>query len=472
MCRWRMEVADLAGGEWDVRLEERVRRKPARIVLANRLATMSNVDTVGAYSRLRRLPTDTAVFEGMPYEYIQAELNRLGEQRPDDLAVMMYRLRLATVSVAPGHLAGIVQQVLRDFLLPLLPEAAVYLVEVDRALAMRYGATRLLLQAQDDEAMFVRPPAERADKPIFNSARGLFSDTSLGLGAYLSPLFLALSPRVWAVPAMRPGGLVIYTFGRLVAGRRGEATELLQLFFPDGSARSGQLPHVSPADIDAALTWWAEALDRLFTEITDPVRYVRDGTYGVKENFEALLSIEQAFRNVQSLSAHARDGHVRRILLFDTLDTLEGLRRPDFARMCELSYAQWALDEVTSLLSPEAGRVLLPRAALAVDALKQLQDGFFVPSRLQHGGLQVPDKHGVDRVISLEKAAAAYLRVLRNGGHAFGGRPAPADAVLLLAHNGDIPVDLPDLAYLYLLHLLVRPHDLRRRTPLGQAAGS
>ena len=96
---------------------------------------------------------------------------------------------------------------------------------------------------------------------------------------------------------------------------------------------------------------------------------------------KALLSIEQAFRNVQSLSAHARDSHVRRILLFDTLDTLEGLRSPDFARMCELSYAQRALDEVTSLLSPEAGRVLLPRATLAVDALKQLQDGFFVPSR-------------------------------------------------------------------------------------------
>ena len=134
------------------------------------------------------------------------------------------------------------------------------------------------------------------------------------------------------------------------------------------------------------------ALDGLFTEITDPVRYVRDdGTYGVKENFEALLSIEQAFRNVQSLSAHARDSHVRRILLFDTLDTLEGLRSPDFARMCELSYAQRALDEVTSLISPEAGRVLLPRATLAVERrFKKLQDGFFVPSRLQDSGLQVP----------------------------------------------------------------------------------
>ena len=242
MCRWRMEVADLASGEWDVRLEERVRRKPARVVQANRLATMSNVDTVGAYSRLRRLPADTVLFRGMPYEHIQAELNRLGAQRPNDLAVLMYRATLATGTVAPGHLAGIVQQVLRDFLLPLLPEAAVYLVEVDLALGWRYGATRLLLQAQDDEAMFVRPPAARANETVFNSARWLFSDTSLGLGAYLSPLFLALSPWVWAAPAKRPGGVVIYTFGRLAAGRRSEAAELLQLFFPDGRAQSSRCP--------------------------------------------------------------------------------------------------------------------------------------------------------------------------------------------------------------------------------------
>lgn len=397
----------------------------------------------------------------------------MGSQRPGDLAMLMSRVTLATGTAAPDQVSAIVQQVLRDYLLPILPEAAAYLVEVDGALGKRYGATRLLLQVHDDEVMYLRPPSPRGIETVFNSARGLFSDTSFGLGAYLSPLFLALSPWVWAAPAKRPGGVVIYTFGRTVAGRRGEASELLQLFFPDGRAESGPQPQVSFGDIDAALTWWSEALDRLFTEVTDPVRYTGDdGTYSVKRNFEALLSIEQVFRNVQSLSAHARDSHVRRILLFDTLDTLEGLRSPDFGRMCESSYAQRALDEVTCLVGPEAGRVLLPRAAQAVTALQHLQRGFFPPSRLQGGGLRVPDRHGVDRVMSLEKAAAAYLRVLRNGGHAFGGRPLPGDGVLLMAHNGDMPVDLPDLAYLYLLHLLARPQDLRRQTMSGQAAGS
>ena len=92
----------------------------------------------------------------------------------------------------------------------------------------------------------VRPSAARANETVFNSARGLFSDTSLGLGAYLSPLFLALSPWVWAAPAKRPGGVVIYTFGRLVAGRRSEATELLQLFFPTAGHRAASSPRSLP----------------------------------------------------------------------------------------------------------------------------------------------------------------------------------------------------------------------------------
>ncbi|TVZ05068.1 hypothetical protein EAS64_10640 [Trebonia kvetii] len=271
------------------------------------------------------------------------------------------------------------------------------------------------------------------------------------------------------MPGKRAGGVVVYTFGRTVAGRRGEASELLQLFIPDGRAESGPRPEVCAADMDAALTWWAGALDRLFTEVTDPAGYAKaDGTYSAKDNFEALLSIEQAFRNVQSLSAHVRDSHVRRLLLFDTLDMLEGLRRPRFQRMCELSYAERALREMTGLMSEAAGRVLLPRATQAVAALRQLQDGFFALSRLQNGGLLVPNKNGTERVMSLEMAVSAYLRVLRNGGHAYGGRPQPADGVLLAAHDGDIPAGLADLAYLYLLQLLARPQDLRHRRAARQ----
>jgi hypothetical protein len=110
--------------------------------------------------------------------------------------------------------------------------------------------------------------------------------------------------------------------------------------------------------------------------------------------------------------------------------------------------------------------VPLARASAAVRAMEQLQHGFFLRSRLAPGGLRVPDKRGKDSVKSLEAAAASYLRVLRNACHAFGGRPGqqPRDDVLLMSHTGDIPCDLPDLAYLYLLRFLARPEGMRRRT--------
>ena len=65
----------------------------------------------------------------------------------------------------------------------------------------------------------------------------------------------------------------------------------------------------------------------------------------------------------------------------------------------------------------------------------------------------------------LESAAALWLRVLRNAGHGFGSRSSGAkarDDALLVAHDGSVPTDLPDLPYLYLLQLLARPELLRR----------
>jgi hypothetical protein len=465
-AQWILEPLDAAVGEWTVRLQERVRRRPGRLVQIHQLARRQNADTAGAYARLRRLPDPPSNSNESP-QRIQDEVDRVARDRPNDLVALLYSGCLATTTAPPEHLPAVVQQVLRDGLIPLLPDSAVYLVEVQPALAFRYAATRLLLQIGDDPSLLSRRPETSANELTFNSARGLFSDTTFGLGAYLSPLFLSLSPWVWGVTTGRAGGVIAYTFGRAVPGRRGEASEPLQLFLPSGEAAGHPAPTTSASAVDAALKWWIRQLDFIFTEITDPARYIDAGNeYSVRRNFEVLLSIEQAFRNVQSLSAHERDAHVRRLLMFDTLDTLEGLRAPSFDRMCELSHARRALIEIEQRLDPAAVPVLLPRAHRAVAALERLQSGFFLRSRLTSDGLRVPDRQGGDRTMSSEAATAAYLRVLRNAGHAFGGRPGRRgrDEVLLMSHSGEIPRDLPELGYLYLLRLLARPEDLRYRS--------
>ncbi|TVZ05069.1 hypothetical protein EAS64_10645 [Trebonia kvetii] len=153
MCRWRMEAADLAAGTWDVRLDERVRRRPARLVEVTRLAGSRNAAAAGAYSRLRRLPPSPSLYGRVPGDRVQAELDRISSQRHGDLAALMYQVTLATLAAPHDQLPGVVRQALQVHLLPLLPEAAAYLVEVDDALAKRYGAARVLRQMEDDSAM-------------------------------------------------------------------------------------------------------------------------------------------------------------------------------------------------------------------------------------------------------------------------------------------------------------------------------
>ena len=257
-CRWRLEAADPAAGAWRVRLDERVRRKAAHLVQVRRLATAANGAAAGSYARLRRLAGAPGHGSSVPPQRVQAELDRLARDRPGDIAALMYSVALATSTTPAEYLPATVQQVLQGHLLPLLPDAAVYLAEVDTALSFRYAATRVLLQVHDDPSLILQRPAQQPDELIFNSGRWLFSDTAIGLGAYLSPLFLSLSPWVWAISAPRAGGVVIYTLGGAVVGRRGEAAELLQLFLPAGRAAAGPGPRVGAGDIDAALTWWHE----------------------------------------------------------------------------------------------------------------------------------------------------------------------------------------------------------------------
>lgn len=180
------------------------------------------------------------------------------------------------------------------------------------------------------------------------------------------------------------------------------------------------------------------------------------------------LGVEQLFRTVQSLSIHDRDPIARRTLFFDAIDTLSGLTRTQPDSLYELTHAQTVLDRLTDDLPPDVAPVLIPRAAAAVDALRQLQAGFFLGSRLTDGGFRLPNKQGVERIVQLDAAAGQWLRMLRNAGHGFTRpRSGERDAILLVSHNGQIPHDLPDLAYLYLLDLLCHPQRLQHNQ--GQA---
>ena len=183
-------------------------------------------------------------------------------------------------------------------------------------------------------------------------------------------------------------------------------------------------------------------------------------------HFEHLLSIEQAFRNVQSLSVHDRDAHAQRASLLDALDAISAVRPPDFDDLCKLSVAQKALAEAEAELDPVAADVLAQGSQRGAGARGPQECVLFALAHHRIG----PSTPGQERRAD---------RPLRRGGWHVPARPAQLGArlrrsrrggrrtnrVLLASHNGLIPANLPDLAYLYLLRLLAQPKDLRGSLP-------
>jgi hypothetical protein len=463
-AHWEMKRNTGSARSWEVRLVERSTGVDAKLVELHVLANASSLASLPNHLHLLGLPPLTTSPLGAYGAPTQIAIKKILNDRPGDLAAIAYCLGLQTTVAWTEELPEIVEKALVDQLLPLHKDATAFLIRLDPALTLRFSATRLLLQMQDDPSLLTSRPIPGTDGLIFMSSRHLFNDTTIGLQSYLAPLFLSCALWVWAAYAGRPGGVIAYSFGELVIGRRMEASELLQLAEPMAPLVTRYPPAVTSPDLEAALKWWVFQLDKLFTEVTDPCHFVTDtGAYDVVSHFEQLLSLEQVFRTVQSISVHDRDGHAQRSLLFDALDTFEALRKPDFDAMCKLSVATKALEEVEASMSEDVARVLIPRARAAVEALRELQDGFFLKSRVSPAGVRLPDKSG-ETTYPLDEAAGFFLRVLRNSVHGFGGRkglPGERESALLSSHNGRLPKELPDLAYLYLLRLLATPEDLR-----------
>lgn len=461
---WRWEPVTGAPELGRIRLFERALGRDGRLVDVHLMADAGNVDRAGAYARLAPLRRHAGL-HGTDPAAIMAELQRLRAQHPNDVGAWLSAVQIAITGVRTEQVVATLQEVLRGDILPNLPDAGTYLIAVDDRLPFRAAALRALLYLASDPT--AGPPAQAADALIFRSATGLTGDLNIGLRAYLAPLFLSCAPHVWGMTASRAGGVVVIVFGKAITGRRGESAEPLQLFTPTASrAAPPPRPTFGRQQQQAALQWWVRQLDRLLTEVFDPANYAHEGALDVSRAFEVHLSTEQYFRTIQSLSVHDRDPIARRTMMFDALDTLQGLTGTQFDTLCRLGHARGVLKDLQSALSADVGAVMLPRAERAVAALQQLQDGFFLPSRVSGGNIRLPDRNSAwGRSVPLESAAALWLRVLRNAGHGFGSRSSGAkarDDALLVAHDGSVPTDLPDLPYLYLLQLLARPELLRR----------
>jgi len=329
------------------------------------------------------------------------------------------------------------------------------------AVLLRIASDGKLQQADLDDIK----NASAKGEAVFAASDGLGDGFAL-LDAYLTPLLGALTPYVWAVPATRPSGTIIYTLGIAISGVVGEALEPLQLLPSRGALASTPSPKLSPNASAAAITWWVRRLDKALSVVSDPALFSdANGHYVPSHHQHAILSLEQVFRRTGSIQRSHRDGDARQVLLFTVLDTLERLTDRRLVDLCTHSFATQTLKRVRKAMNAEAQEVLLPAAERAVRALELVQDGFYLRRQTGATSIEFTLADGTTESYTPERAAAEYIRVLRNATHGHGSNredAVPRTDALLTHHDGNIHHDLPLLGYLYLLELLTRPDLLRQ----------
>jgi len=386
--------------------------------------------------------------------------------------------QLQTIAATTADLDGAIQTIIDDIGAirlaetdqPAFPNATVHFIQRDQALMHRMKLASVLLRLRHDDALRnadIRKVTEASARgELIFAASGGIGDGVATLDAYLAPLLGAMTPFVWAIPATRASGTVIYALGSQLSGIAAEAAEPFQLLPSRGPDAVSLAPTLSSRSAEAAIQWWIRRLNRLMGVLSDPAVYTNSKLeYMPSKHLHAQLSIEQLFRRTASIQRAHRDGDARRVLLFTTLDTLERITSRTLTTMCTLSFARRTLDELRRSLSQDVARLLLPAAERAVDALASVQKGFFLAQQLGRDVVEFVDTNGVVERLSFEDAAAEYIRVLRNATHGHGSNREEAKLqtdALLAHHDGSFHHDLALLGYLYLLDMLSHHDNLRR----------
>ncbi|HWD55848.1 MAG TPA: hypothetical protein VG346_12035 [Acidimicrobiales bacterium] len=338
---------------------------------------------------------------------------------------------------------------------------------MDPAVMARLAFARVLMRIEEEPDLLENRPAPAPGETVFSAGWHLTSDLAVTRDAYLAPLFLSASPRVWCIPCQRIAGIVVYDLGLAIIGRTGSEVELLQLFTGMGELRGGDRPGIDSTHTFEATTWWVAKMNELLAQMSDFANYVdQSGLFVPRRLIEMFMSVEQLGHRLRGVAAHDRDLATRRALGFDAFDTLKGLGIVTLFDGCKLSRAEQALRFLESELPSLAAELLLIPARRAVDALRRVQGGFAFTSRIAGSMIRLPDRRGNDREVPLEEAAALYIQLLRNANHGFTPERdgnEKRDQILLMAHDGNVPGDVAFLPYLYWLEVVARPERFVRK---------
>ncbi|MEX8057043.1 hypothetical protein [Microbacterium sp. 16-032] len=464
LCGWQLALQNEADWIWEVQTVETVSGTIPSLVNCRRLTGASAEQSESLYDALLDLQPRDHLQPTTVWDLALFRDARLVTEEGRTFALSLRNVRELIMSAPTAEtLRVLMPQLVTERLRPALPRSSVWFIDTPNDwLPSRFAVARALLRGLE------RPDAQSPMGSHFRSSQYLFNDTTLGLGAFLTPLFTSLTPEVWGYTALRVGGVVAFDFGELIHGDAHSKDRLLRHFSSrdregDPSPSKGEAPRRRA--YSAAIKWWCERLNLLFAEATNLANYAnREGILSPAMLAEKLLSLEQFFRHCESLATSRDDPHSSRVMLFMALETLAGIAPGlGHAVTYDLSKVEVMMAKVKEVMPGGVQALLLPRAERAVEALRAVADGFFVKSRRpdpEHVILRADN--GELRPVPTAAAVKLWLRVLRNSHHGFDKEQGTQTRDLLAIHDGRFPEPLSDLAWLFLLYLLTFPRILRR----------
>lgn len=470
-CGWI--VKSRSDGRWNVSLRERYEgRRPVAFTL-ERVVDATTASEDAPYRKFEQ-------WTGQD-RYLSDRIRGLGLKRLKELEGIGNRVAvwegfrlsnlIATDAELPGHLREVF-----PVLSTQLPKASLWMLTINPVLHTREAAVRAFLTAQEAPEHLARVEKESLG---FEAGRGLGATEGMGSGVFVETGLLVAAPGVLGMVTARLPGMVLLLFGHFESGRdQGVSGELIDLFRPqllsDPQTDTLPMPPMSREEIERYVRWWVDHVNGLMELVVDPALFKKDdgtedGSYDAVSHFGFQLSVDRLFATLKGiLVASRRDEFARSILAYQALDLLRGLETGEYTSLANPREVRAVVEELKQTLPADVAKAIMPRCESAVSALESLKGGFYLSERLTAGGLRRLTKAGPWETISLDRAVAEYVNLVRDAGHSLQKKMRDRrELSLFVAHDGRFRPELADVAFIHLIRLLADPETLRRRLSRG-----
>jgi hypothetical protein len=387
----------------------------------------------------------------------------------------------ATFAALPEDaVAGYLQQQI-----PLLfegnPNGSLWLFKVDPRFPRRLALLRVLL-ALNTIPDFL--DATNKDLPQIRTLQEHTLTSGIRCDALVAPLLLAIPPTAMGFTFARMPHALVFLFGHPTSILEPQPPTFASLYAPtlhDSQAgfhwkESDFYERVNPADVETLFQWWVTRLNVIYSFALDPTNFDDGhGRFDVKAQTVWFLTFERLLADALSIAAAPQSPALARVeTAFDLLDKAESLLGYNRANSGQGFKRLLRRDEMVPRLDAIWNRRLPVQLRMRFSAhTRFLYDRVYdhvrehaYDFRATANGINVwSSSQGKLIEWQLDQFVPDLVRAVRNSAHGLMevfNKAAEKDVVV--AHDGEMPPELPSLAALIALAMVADAERLCART--------